>query len=98
VTDHVLVHAAPKELNVTVSDLNGAVLARGENLKRGQPGPMSFLIRKGQRISLEDGWPTDADLGRIVLLPGGEAGKLVKWWNAADHSEWRWQIELYNHI
>ena len=37
------------------------------------------------------------DVGRLVLLPGGEVGTLLRWWNADDHSEWRWQIELYNH-
>jgi hypothetical protein len=33
-----------------------------------------------------------------VILPGGEAGILKSWWHADDHSEWRWQIEFYNHI
>ena len=42
-------------------------------------------------------WPHDGDLGALVLLPGGEAGTLQAWWNAADGSEWRWQVELYNH-
>lgn len=45
----------------------------------------------------EDGWPTDADLGRLVILPGGEAGILQAWWNADDRSEWRWSVEFYNH-
>ena len=43
-------------------------------------------------------WPTQDDLGRLVILPGGEAGILQGWWHAEDHSEWRWQIELYNHV
>jgi hypothetical protein len=45
----------------------------------------------------EDRWPVTADRGSRVMLPGGEVGVLVAWWNAADGSEWRWQIELYNH-
>ena len=58
---------------------------------------MSFLVRRDREITLEDGWPTEADLGRLVILPGGEAGILQKWWNAEDKSEWRWGVEFYNH-
>ena len=25
------------------------------------------------------------------------AAILVSWWNAEDESEWRWQVEFYNH-
>ena len=57
---------------------------------------MSLLIREGDRIRLADHWPTDADLGRVVILPGGEAGILVSWWHADDHSEWRWRVEFFN--
>ncbi|HYM50303.1 MAG TPA: hypothetical protein VET65_06980 [Candidatus Limnocylindrales bacterium] len=95
--DRLLVHAAPASLDVTVFGARGDVVARGSNLKRGEPGPMSYLTRRGQAIGLEDGWPADADIGRVVLLPGGEAGILKAWWHAADRSEWRWQIEFYNH-
>jgi hypothetical protein len=96
--DRLLVHAAPPELEVTVRGEDGRVLAEGRSLKRGAPGPMSYLVRQGDRIGLEDGWPTQADLGRLVILPGGEAGILQGWWHAGDHSEWRWQIELSNHL
>jgi hypothetical protein len=44
----------------------------------------------------EDRWPTDADLGAIVILPGGEAGVLTAWWNADDGSAWRWSVEFSN--
>ena len=47
---------------------------------------MSYLVRDGDRITLEDGWPTDDDLGRLARLPGGEAGTLRTWWHADDHS------------
>jgi hypothetical protein len=40
--------------------------------------------------------PDQEDLGRLVILPGGEAGILTAWWHAPDHSEWRWQLELSN--
>jgi len=59
---------------------------------------MSFLVRRGATITLEDGWPTDQDIGRVVILPGGEAGILKSWWNADDRKEWRWQLEFYNQI
>jgi hypothetical protein len=95
--DRVLVHAAPPHLDVTVRDEQGAVVAEGRGLQRGAPGPMSLLTRNGRTIELEDHWPDQGDLGRLVILPGGEAGILVSWWHADDHSEWRWQIELYNH-
>ena len=36
--------------------------------------------------------------GALVILPGGEVGTLVAWWNAADGSEWRWRVEFYNHV
>jgi hypothetical protein len=94
----VLVHAAPAVLNVTVTDPEGEVLALGRELKRGQKGPISYLRRQGRTVTLEDGWPRTEDLGRVVLLPGGEAGILKAWWNAPDHSEWRWQVEFYNHV
>jgi hypothetical protein len=93
----VLVHAAPPKLDVTVRDKTGKVLAEGRGLERGLPGPMSFLVRDGDGIRLEDGWPSQDDVGRLVILPGGEAGILKAWWHAEDHSEWRWQVEFYNH-
>lgn len=58
---------------------------------------MSYLVRDGSAIALEDGWPTEADIGRVVLLPGGEAGILKRWWHSDDKIEWRWQVEFYNH-
>jgi hypothetical protein len=94
--ERLLVHAAPQKLQVTVRDAAGNVVAKGDGLERHQPGPMSYLVRHGNRITLEDGWPTQEDIGRVVLLPGGEAGILKSWWNAEDRKEWRWQVEFYN--
>ena len=98
VRDRVLVHAAPAKLQVTVRDAAGNVIATGDGLERHQPGPMSFLVRHGSTITLEDGWPTEQDIGRVVILPGGEAGILKSWWNADDRKEWRWDVEFYNQI
>ena len=92
-----LVHAAPPMLTVTVRNDAGDVLAAGTDLARSAETPITRLIRRGERIEREDIWPGDADLGRLVILPGGEVGTLRQWWNADDHSEWRWQLELYNH-
>src|SRR5207245_10439662 len=70
--DRLLVHAAPQRLQLTVTDAAGQVVARSDRLERHQPGPMSFLLRHGATITLEDGWPTQADIGRVVLLPRSE--------------------------
>jgi hypothetical protein len=94
--DRVIVHAAPQKLQVSVRDASGALVARGDQLERHAPGPMSFLIRRGATITLEDGWPSERDIGRVVILPGGEAGILKSWWHADDRKEWRWQVEFYN--
>lgn len=94
--DVILVHAAPQRLQVTVRDESGRVVASGNDLARSLPGPISRLLRRGGAISLEDGWPTEADIGRVVILPGGEAGILKAWWHAEDKKEWRWQVEFYN--
>ena len=95
----VLVHAAPQKLNATVrSASDGVVIAEGLDLERHESGPMSFLVRDGASIRLEEGWPTDDDIGRLVLLPGGEAGILTAWWHADDLGAWRWSVEFYNHV
>jgi len=96
--DRVLVHAAPPTLGVEVRAADGSVVARGDDLERGAAGPMSFLVRETGRIRLEDGWPTDADLGRVVILPGGEAGILRAWEHADDRRAWRWQVEFSNRL
>jgi hypothetical protein len=97
-TDALWVHAAPPSLNVTVRDPDGRVVANGEGLERaGQRLPLTRLSRRGDAVQREDRWPTQHDLGSVVILPGGEVGRLIAWWNADDGSEWRWQVEFYNH-
>lgn len=90
-----LVHAAPKVLEVKVYD-GDVLVAQGKDLAATKDTPMARLTRRGERIEREDVWPGPEDLGRLVLLSGGEVGTLVEWWHAADRSEWRWRIELYN--
>ena len=97
-TDVLWLHSAPEKLAVTVREGDDRVIARGEPLERcGEKYPMTRLERVGETIRREDRFPTQADLGELVLLPGGEAGRLRAWWNAEDGSEWRWQVEFYNH-
>ena len=96
-TEEVLVHAAPEYLTVEVES-EARELAFGQDLARTQESPMTRLTRDGGNVLREDVWPTDADLGKTVILPGGEAAILKAWWHADNHKEWRWQIELYNRL
>ena len=96
-TDVMWVHSPPKKLDVTVRRLDGSVRARSEVAREGSYLPMARLEIVEGRVTREDRWPTDADVGALVILPGGEVGTLTEWWNAPDGSEWRWQVEFYNH-
>jgi hypothetical protein len=94
----VWVHAAPPTLAVTVREGDERVIARGEGLHRAGPQlPMTRLALQDGKVTREDRWPAPGDLGSLVILPGGEAGTLLAWWNAEDGSEWRWQVEFSNH-
>jgi hypothetical protein len=95
-TDVLIVHAVPDVLTVEVSSRDGHRLAYGRQLERTLDSPMCRLTRQGDRVTREDIWPTAADYGTPVLLPGGEVGILLSWWNADDRMEWRWQVEFYN--
>ncbi len=99
-TDVLYVHAAPGMLTVEIRNADGEVLAAGKDLKCTLPAasPITRLVCVGDRVIREDLWPGDADLGKPVILPGGEVGILKAWWHADDHSEWRWQVEFYNHV
>jgi hypothetical protein len=96
-TDVLLVHAAPPVLTVTVRDGAGRVVATGIDLQATDDTPIARLTRHGDKVERADIWPGAQDIDRLVLLPGGEIGTLKQWWHADDRSEWRWQIELYNH-
>ncbi|MDO8615519.1 MAG: hypothetical protein Q7T33_07240 [Dehalococcoidia bacterium] len=97
-TDRLILHAAPEIATVEVNDDEHHPVAKGVDLQRTQDTPMCLLRREGDRITREDIWPTDADMGTPVLLPGGEVGILKGWWNAEDRMEWRWQAEFYNSL
>jgi hypothetical protein len=96
-TNMVIVHAPPPFLTVEIRSDSRRRLAYGQDLAQTADRPMARLTRRGKRIVRQDLWPTQKDIGQIVLLPGGEVGVLLGWWNAEDDSERRWQIEFYNH-
>jgi hypothetical protein len=97
-TDVLWVHAAPRKVAVTVRQGDDRVTARGESLERDGPYyPTTRLWIDGDQVLREDRWPTDEDMGSLIILPGGEVGTFLTWWNAPDGSEWRWSVEFYNH-
>ncbi|HEX6290551.1 MAG TPA: hypothetical protein VFZ66_15285 [Herpetosiphonaceae bacterium] len=96
-TDVLWLHAAPDTIRVEVRTMDGQRVAYGDQLKATGEYPMTCLSMQGDRIERKDRWPTEADLGALVLLPGGEVGHLTAWWNAEDGQEWRWSVEFYNH-
>lgn len=95
-TSALFVHAPPRSLTVEIRSDTGRRLAYGQDLAQTADRPMARLIRRGATVTRQDCWPTGADLGELVILPGGEVGVLTQWWNAVDGSKWRWQIEFYN--
>ena len=95
-TDVMWVHAAPRKLEVTVRAWDGTVRARGDVSREGGYLPLTRLEVVGKEIRREDRWPTQEDLGSLVILPGGEVGTLIEWWNRDDGGEWRWRVEFYN--
>ena len=60
--------------------------------------PIARLWLRGDRVERENVWQEEGDLGRPVILPGGEVGILREWWNADDGSAWRWQVEFSNQV
>lgn len=96
--EKVILHAAPEFLTVEVRDQNGKRIAYGKDLEHTADTPMTLLRKEGEEIVRDDFWPSDVDIGTLVLLPGGEVGELLAWWNSEDRKEWRWRVEFYNTI
>ena len=92
----VLLHAPGAVITVEVRNEAGQQVGVGEDLEQTQDSPICRLRLSGGRVTREDVWPTEQDVGAVVLLPGGEAGKLLQWWHAPDQKAWRWQVEFYN--
>lgn len=92
----IIVHSPPEKLDVVVRDPDENVVAVGKGLEGSEPTPMSRLRVADGHVTRESIWPGEEDIGRLVILPGGEIGILKSWWNADDHSEWRWEVEFHN--
>ena len=97
-TDALLVHAAPHLLTVEVRDGEGTLVASGRDLARTEEVPITKLSMAAGDIRRQDFWPSEADYGSPVLLPGGEVGLLRQWWHREDRREWTWSIELHNRL
>jgi len=95
-TDVILAHSLPERVDVVVRDDEDRVVAKGEQLAGTESTPMARLHVRDGAVTRESVWPTEDDLGRFVILPGGEIAKLTSWWNADDGSEWTWQVEFHN--
>lgn len=94
--DVILGHSLPESVDVIVRDENDRLVAKGSGLKAGESTPMARLRVGDGEVTRHQVWPTEEDIGRLVILPGGEIGVLLSWWNADDHSEWRWTVEFHN--
>lgn len=93
----VLVHAAPTRLDVEVLANGEHLIAIGRDLRPGEDDgdtPMTRLVIDGTRVRRSQVWPGEADLGSVVLLPGGEAGVLRSWATDNGHASWTWSLEL----
>lgn len=93
----VLVHAAPRSLDVEVRADDDTLVARGSVERDGEYTPMTLLTIDGGTARREEVWPAGEHEGLPVLLAGGEVGVLLRWENAADESWWRWSVEFSNH-
>lgn len=94
----VLVHAAPRELEVEVRAADDTLVARGRAERAGGYTPMTLLEIDGGAVRRSEVWPGAEHEGLPVLLSGGEVGVLLRWENAADESWWRWAVEFSNHV
>lgn len=93
-TDVMLAHALPERVDVVVRDEDGAVVARGDGLQHQESSPIARLRVDGDTVTRENIWPDAGDIGRLVILPGGEVGTVCEWSHADDHSSWRWKVEF----
>lgn len=92
----VLVHAAPAQLSVEVTDDRG-IVASGEADREGNYLPMTELVVQDGQVRRREVWPEQEHQGLAVLLAGGEVGVLTSWRHADDHRWWQWSVEFSNH-
>ncbi|HET6792955.1 MAG TPA: hypothetical protein VFH45_00850 [Acidimicrobiales bacterium] len=96
--DSVLAHSLPSKVDVTVHDGDGRLVAKADGLEADGSTPMARLTIEDGEVRRQQLWPGPSDVGAVVILPGGEAGTLLSWWNAEDRSEWRWRVEFHNKV
>lgn len=96
--EQVLAHSLPESVDVEVRTTDGSRVAYAEGLAdQSAATPMSRLdLGADGSIWRTNIWPDDSDVGKPVLLPGGEVGILLQWWNEPDGSAWRWRVEFSN--
>jgi hypothetical protein len=98
-TPVLLAHAAPEALSVEVYENGSRLVAIGQDLiRKGASTPITKLTMDGERITRDDIWPIEEDIGLPVILPGGEVGVLTAWSNAPDHASWEWSVRFSNHV
>ena len=93
-TDVMLAHALPERVDVVVRDEDGNVVASGDGLQHPESTPIGRLRVEGDKVTRENVWPDDSDIGRLVILPGGEIGTVCEWSHADDRKSWRWKVEF----
>ncbi len=75
------------------------LVAQGRDLAAEGATPISRLTVDEGRFERENIWPTEADLGTVVILPGRRSrDPRSAWWHADDERSWRWSIELSNSL
>lgn len=84
----ILLHAAPAYLRFKLA--GGGEWS--EPLVSSADSPMTLLrLEEGAR---EDLWPSRKHLGLPVVLPGGEAGRLVSFWRSPKGDRWTYTLEF----
>jgi hypothetical protein len=94
VTDTILVHSAPSVLDVEVFENGERLVAVGKSLRASADTPMSRLSIDGVRVLREQVWPGAGDEDSIVVLPGGEAGRLESWATDPEQRGWVWSLRF----
>jgi hypothetical protein len=93
--DEVLVHAAPDRIHVSVIDDDRTIVATARDLAVSAATPICRLrVTDTGAISREPVWPGPNDQGAVVILPGGEAGRLTAWRTNDDRTRWTWSLEF----
>ncbi len=95
--DRVLIHAAPGQAGITITEGDGRIVARADLEREGDYSPMTLIERDGAQLRRREVWPDPEMFGLPVLLAGGEVGILQAWEHAEDRSWWRWSVEFSNH-